>query len=86
MNIMIAGCGKVGKSIAMRLCEEGHQVTVIDKDEVALHSVTGSLDVIGYRGDCTSIEILKEAVRVVVEDDPGIQESIRIEEPFNFLH
>ncbi len=61
MNIMIAGCGKVGKSIAMRLCEEGHQVTVIDKDEVALHSVTGSLDVIGYRGDCTSIEILKEA-------------------------
>ena len=61
MNIMIAGCGKVGKSVAMRLCEEGHQVTVIDNDEAALRSVTGALDVIGYKGDCTSIEVLKEA-------------------------
>ena len=58
---MIAGCGKVGKSIAMRLCEEGHQITVIDVDESALSSVTNSLDVMGYHGDCTSIQTLLEA-------------------------
>ena len=61
MNIMIAGCGKVGKSIAMRLCDEGHQVTVIDIDEHALSAVTNSLDVMGYHGDCTSIRTLEEA-------------------------
>ncbi|MBO6166626.1 MAG: Trk system potassium transporter TrkA [Eubacterium sp.] len=61
MNIMIAGCGKVGKSIAMRLCEEGHQVTVIDSNEAALQSVKSSLDVMGYHGDCTSINVLEEA-------------------------
>ena len=61
MNIMIAGCGKVGKSIAMRLCEEDHQVTVIDKNEVALQSVTSTLDVMGYHGDCTSINVLEGA-------------------------
>ena len=61
VNIMIAGCGKVGKSIAMRLCEEDHQVTVIDNDEDALSSVTNSLDVMGYHGDCTSIRTLEEA-------------------------
>lgn len=61
MNIMIAGCGKVGKTIAMRLCEEGHQVTVIDIDENALQAVKSSLDVMGYHGDCTSIKVLEEA-------------------------
>ena len=30
MNILIAGCGQVGKSLAKQLNEEGHEVTVMD--------------------------------------------------------
>ncbi len=61
MNILIAGCGQVGKSLAQQLNEEGHEVTVMDVDERAVKSVTNASDVIGYRGDCTSLAAQIEA-------------------------
>ena len=30
MNIIIVGCGKVGSTLAEQLCNEEHQVVVID--------------------------------------------------------
>ncbi len=33
MKIMIIGCGRVGSGLANRLDSEGHQVTVLDRDE-----------------------------------------------------
>ena len=56
MNIIIAGCGRVGQNLADTLTKSGHEVTVMDKDYDALASVTGSVDVIGYQGDCTSVK------------------------------
>ena len=61
MNIIIAGCGKVGQSLAERLTDAGHEVTVIDNDHEALATVTSSSDVMGYQGDCTSIVSQREA-------------------------
>ncbi len=61
MNIMIAGCGKVGQALAETLSTSGHEVTVMDKNHAALIGVTSSCDVIGYQGDCTSIRSQMEA-------------------------
>ncbi|MCR5214229.1 MAG: Trk system potassium transporter TrkA [Eubacterium sp.] len=61
MNIIIAGCGKVGQALAETLTESGHEVTVMDKDYTALTMVTSSCDVMGFQGDCTSIRNQKEA-------------------------
>ncbi len=61
MNIIIAGCGKVGRSLADRLSAAGHEVTVMDKNYEAITSVTGFIDVMGYQGDCTSIATQMEA-------------------------
>ena len=36
MNIIIAGCGKVGQTLAERLTDIGHEVTVMDKDFTAI--------------------------------------------------
>lgn len=61
MNIMIAGCGKVGLELAEILSNAGHEVTVMDKNNEALTSVTNTVDVMGYQGDCTSVRIQMEA-------------------------
>ncbi len=56
MNILVAGCGQVGKSLAQQLYEEGHEVTVMDVNYHAIESATSSSDVIGFQGDCTSLQ------------------------------
>ena len=50
MNIMIAGAGQVGFNLA-RTLSIGHNVTVVDKNEAALHRIEESLDILPYRGD-----------------------------------
>jgi trk system potassium uptake protein TrkA len=36
MNIIVMGCGRVGEQVARLMSDEGHQVTVIDYDPIAL--------------------------------------------------
>ena len=61
MNILIAGCGQVGKSLAKQLNEEGHEVTVMDTNYQVVESATAASDVIGFQGDCTSFTAQLEA-------------------------
>ncbi|MBR6402786.1 MAG: Trk system potassium transporter TrkA [Eubacterium sp.] len=61
MRIIIAGCGKVGQSLAERLTDIGHEVTVMDKNYDHLSNVTNSADVMGFQGDCTSVNNQVEA-------------------------
>ena len=61
MEIIIAGCGKVGQALAANLTAAGHAVTVMDKSFEALSSVTGTVDVMGFQGDSTSISSQLEA-------------------------
>lgn len=61
MNIIIAGCGRVGRTLAGQLNSEGHEITVIDTNYKAVQAVTETYDVIGYHGDCTSYHVQLEA-------------------------
>ena len=61
MNVIIAGCGGVGSTLAEQLAAERHQVTVIDNNAKVLQSVTAQYDVMGVHGNCTSYVTQQEA-------------------------
>lgn len=61
MNIIIVGCGKVGYALADQLNDEGHEITIIDKNEAVLYAATNVLDVMGIVGNGSSCRIQKEA-------------------------
>ncbi len=60
MNIVIIGCGKVGFTLAKRLLEENHDVTIIDNDAEHLQ-MAQSLDVQILVGNGTSFRTQQEA-------------------------
>ena len=61
MNIIIAGCGKVGRTIAKRLFSEGHNVTVIDQDRAKVSAFVAKYDIMGVVGNCATHTTLEEA-------------------------
>ncbi|MCF0141839.1 MAG: Trk system potassium transporter TrkA [Parasporobacterium sp.] len=61
MNIIIAGCGKIGSFLAEKLAADKHDVTVIDKNEANLNAVGNSLDVMTCTGDAANAEVMEEA-------------------------
>ena len=77
MNIIIAGCGKVGTELARQLDNEDNEVTVIDTNMEKLTHVSKSSDVIGYQGDCTGYHtqldagIEKADLMIAVTDQDG---------------
>ena len=61
MKIIIAGAGKIGHSVAAILAEEGHDITVIDRDSELISLISNELDVICVEGSATNPETLREA-------------------------
>lgn len=61
LNIIIVGCGKVGATLIARLCEEGHDITVIDKDKDVIHDICETYDVLGIVGNGSSYKVQMEA-------------------------
>lgn len=61
MNIIIAGCGGVGCTLAEQLTAEGHEITVIDSNSKNLQTVISQLDVMGIQGNSTSYVTQMEA-------------------------
>ncbi|MBO5925948.1 MAG: Trk system potassium transporter TrkA [Clostridia bacterium] len=61
MNIIIVGCGKIGKCILSRLIKENHNVTVIDKNQTVVNEIADNYDVISICGNCTAYDTLIEA-------------------------
>ena len=61
MNIIIVGCGKIGISALESLLSEGHDITVIEKNESVLREVTDIYDVMGVCGNGTDCETLEDA-------------------------
>ncbi len=61
MKIIIGGCGAVGYTLAERLSEEKHNITVVDTDPKEIDQISTDLDVIGVTGTCSSLSVLKEA-------------------------
>ncbi|GAB6153920.1 Trk system potassium transporter TrkA [Desulfosporosinus burensis] len=60
MRIVIVGAGKVGFSLAQRLSEEGHEITVIEQDEERRLIVQNSLDVMTISGNGASPQFLAD--------------------------
>ena len=61
MNIVIAGAGKVGFTIAERLCKEGHDITLIDENRDKLDAAANAMDVLGCVGNCAAPGVLRDA-------------------------
>lgn len=61
MNIIIAGCGKVGQKLAERLSrEKEHDITVIDLRAMVVQDLTNEYDIMGVSGSCSDPDILSE--------------------------
>lgn len=61
MDIIIAGCGKVGLTLARLLAVEGHDITIIDQNRTVLEEATGHLDAMAICGNCASKDVLLQA-------------------------
>ena len=61
MNIIVAGCGKIGRKLIADLVAEGHDVTAMDNSPRVVEDITNSFDVMGICGNCADCETLKEA-------------------------
>ncbi len=61
MNIIIAGCGNIGRTLAEQLNAEGHDITVIDNRQSAVEIVTGADEALGVVGNITNLSVLEDA-------------------------
>ncbi len=61
MDIIIAGSGRVGMTLARQLAAEGHDLTIIDENFDLLESNMERFDVIAIHGNCASLEVLEQA-------------------------
>lgn len=61
MNIIVVGCGKIGKNIIMTLKDEGYDIVAIDNDPNVINDLTNSLDIMTLVGNATSPDVLIEA-------------------------
>ncbi len=61
MNIIIAGDGKVGSTLARQLSVEGYDITLIDSDPQVLKDTGDRLDVLVIHGNCAAMNVLLQA-------------------------
>ena len=61
MQIIIVGCGKVGRTLAEQLQEEGSDITLIDVSSNVITSLQDDIDAMGIVGNGASINTLMEA-------------------------
>lgn len=61
MNIIIAGGGKIGQTLAHQLSAEGHNLTLIDQNQQVLEKTLERYDAMVIAGNCASREVLVSA-------------------------
>ncbi len=61
MKIIIVGLGKVGRTLAVDLCQEGHDITVIDTDQERVEWFASENDLMGIHGNGASHSVQLEA-------------------------
>lgn len=61
MNIIVAGCGKIGNKIIESLVAEGHNVTAVDENHLALNESTDAVDAMGVCGNVVDYDTLDDA-------------------------
>ena len=61
MNIVIAGCGKIGAAVLKSMLVEGHDVTVIDSSKDRVKEILNTYDVMAACGNAVDHDVLKAA-------------------------
>ena len=61
MNVVIMGCGRVGAQLAALLEEDGHKVTILDRDTYSFRRLPSAFKGTPLVGDGTDEESLKKA-------------------------
>ena len=61
MKIIVIGAGELGRLLAKTLCEQNHDVVILDSDYEELDRLGEKVDIQRICGECTSIEVLKKA-------------------------
>ncbi len=61
MKILVLGAGTVGTSIATTLCEQKHDVTVVDSDAEHIRAINQELDVRAITGSASQSSVLFQA-------------------------
>lgn len=61
MEIIIIGCGKVGRALAQLLVQENHNVVMVDSSAERLNNLTDDIDAIRIAGNGASIKTQEEA-------------------------
>lgn len=61
MKIVIVGDGKVGYALTKQLCQEGHDVVVIDSNPKVLQQSMETLDVFVVHGNGATLDVQQEA-------------------------
>jgi len=61
MNIIILGAGGLGRNLATTLCDDKHDVVVVDLNSNILNIIREHLDVMVIQGHIAAINVLKQA-------------------------
>ena len=61
LNIIIVGLGRVGVTLVEQLSAEGHDITIVDKDQSKVKEISDLYDVIGIVGNGASFAVQMEA-------------------------
>ena len=61
MRVVIIGCSKVGEALTRIMCDEGHDVVVVDTDSEKIEYITEKYDCNGFVGNGGSPIILSFA-------------------------
>ncbi len=61
LRIIIIGCGKVGTTLIEQLRNEGHDITIIDKNAALVSDLIGTYDIMGIAGNGASYSVQIEA-------------------------
>ncbi len=60
MNVVIMGCGRVGATVAARLSDEGHAVSIVDTDSFAFSRLPKSFQGRCVVGSGNDLRVLEE--------------------------
>ena len=61
LRIIIVGCGKVGRTLVEQLSQEGHDITIVDRDGQKAQALANLYDIMGVQGNGARYGVLKEA-------------------------
>ena len=61
LKIIIVGMGKAGSVLVEKLSDEGHDITIIDKNKQRLQALTNLYDVMAVEGNGACFSVQQEA-------------------------